>query len=481
MRPALCFGLILTFVAADLLAQDPPDYTHAARLVQEQQWAGALDEIQKLQEKYPDNPKVWNLEGLALTGQGDYRKAEVAFQHVLAAHPSFFPALKNLAIVEWQIKSPGAVNHTVQALAIEPRDPVLNAYAAVVDLRRKDPGAANQRLNLAGGAISAMDLRTEAELAYLLGTRGLYTNSARVYRDLAARGGYDSTVTYDLALAEYLAGNYQNVIEILEQAESQRHSQDALNLLAQAYEKNRQTQPAIDRLREAIDLFPKDENNYLDLATICIDHNSYPLGIEIVQLGLKNKPSSERLLFQLGILHALSGEFDKARDEFRRAKKLVPGKDLPVAALELADLQQNGPKDNLQALRHSLRQNDDSAILWYLLGSSLMHNGSSPGTSDYREARAAFRKAIRLDPKLPYPYIELGKMYEQEERILDAIPLFEKAAVLGPRDPSSYYHLARDYKKLNQPQKAAQMLNKLKELELRSREFEEVGLTQPAG
>ena len=117
----------------------------------------------------------------------------------------------------------------------------------------------------------------------------------------------------------------------------------------------------------------------------------------------------------------------------------------------------------------------------YFLGSSLVHRGAQAGSPEYGEARAVFQKAIHLDPKLPYPYIELGKMYEQEGKIVDAIPLFETAAILGPRDPSSFYHLARDYRRLNQPQKASQMLDKLKQIEQRSREFEQVGLTKPGG
>jgi tetratricopeptide (TPR) repeat protein len=477
----LAFSLVAMLVPADLVAQDPPEYSLAIQLVQQQHWAEALDHIQNLRKQYPGNPKVGNLEGLALLGSGDSNRAAMAFQQVLVTRPDFLPALKNLAVLEWQTKKPLAVQHTEQALKIEPKDPVLNSYAALTDLKGKNVAAANQHLELAGNAISSMPPEIEMRLAYLLGTNGLYAQAARVYQDIAARGGRSSTLTYNLALAQYLAGNYENAIHTLEKAQSRGHSLDDLNLLAQAYEKNHQTQQAIDRLREAITLFPGDENSYLDLATICIDHNSYPLGIEIVQLGLKNKPGSEKLLFQLGVLHALSGEFDLARDEFQRAGKLAPGKDLPVAALELADIQQNGHKDTLQELRRNLRQKGDSAILCYLLGSSLIRNGAQPGSPEYTEARTVFQKAIRLDPKLPYPYIELGKMYEQAGKVLEAIPLFEKAAALGPRNPSSYYHLARDYQKVNQPEKAAEMLKKLKEIEQRSREFERVGLTRPEG
>jgi tetratricopeptide (TPR) repeat protein len=463
----------------DLLAQDPPEYTEAVQLVQEQHWDEALERIRGLQRHYPDNPKVGNLEGLAFLGKGDPVKAAVAFERVLAAYPKFFPAMKNLAILEWQTKQPRAVEDTRRALDISPRDPILNACATIPDLQGKNIAAAKQHFELAGGAISAMPPQMEMRLAYLLGMNGLYAESARVYQDLVAHGGRGPMLTYNLGLAQYLAGDFEGAIHTLEHPEH-APSRDELNLLAQAYEKSNQTQLAIDRLREAITLFPADENNYLDLAAICIDHNAYPLGIEIVQLGLQRKPRSEKLLFQLGVLHALSGQFDLAREEFDRARKLAPGKDLPVAALELADIQQNG-RQEMDELRNNLKKKGDSAILCYLLGSSLIHQGAQPGTPEYAEARTAFQKAIRLDPKLPYPYIELGKMYERSGNLPAAISLFEKAAVFSWRDPAPYYHLARDYQKLNQPQKAAQMVNKLKEIEQHSREFEHEALTSPKG
>jgi len=475
------FSLLMLVVPAHLPAQDPPEYARAMQLVQEQHWAAALDQIQSLSKRYPGNPKLGNLEGLAWLGRGDAKLAALAFERVLQTRPDFFPALKNLAVLEWETKNPKAAERTKQALKIEPRDQVLNAYAAVLDLERTNSSAAKQHLDLAGTAISALPPEIEMRLAYLLGTNGLYPRAVHVYQDIAAHGARGPTLSYNLGLAQYLAGDYEGAIRTLEQAASHEHSADILNLLAQAYENNHQTQLAIDRLREAITLYPGDENNYLDLATICIDHNAFPLGIEIVQLGLKSRPGSEKLLFHLGVLHALSGEFDLARDDFRRAGELDPGKDLPLAALELADIQQNSHDDILQELRRNLKQKGDSAVLCYLLGSSLVHRGAQAGSPEYGEARAVFQKAIHLDPKLPYPYIELGKMYEQEGKIVDAIPLFEKAAILGPRDPSSFYHLARDYRRLNQPQKASQMLDKLKQIEQRSREFEQVGLTKPGG
>jgi len=68
-------------------------------------------------------------------------------------------------------------------------------------------------------------------------------------------------------------------------------------------------------------------------------------------------------------------------------------------------------------------------------------------------------------------------MHEQAGKVLEAIPLFRESGGSRSRIPSSYYHLARDYQKVNQPEKAAEMLNKLKEIELTTRR--EISATRP--
>src|SRR5262252_7236346 len=145
---ALALSSILLLVSLTLRAQDPPEYTQAVQLVQEQHWAEALERIRGLQQQYPNNPKVGNLEGLAHLGIGDPMKAALAFERVLSAYPKFFPAMKNLAILEWQTKQPRAVEDTRRALEISPRDPILNACVAIPDLQGKNTAAAKQHLEL---------------------------------------------------------------------------------------------------------------------------------------------------------------------------------------------------------------------------------------------------------------------------------------------------------------------------------------------
>jgi tetratricopeptide (TPR) repeat protein len=223
-------------------------------------------------------------------------------------------------------------------------------------------------------------------------------------------------------------------------------------------------------LREATIAAPQDEANYLDLANLCIDHGNYSLAVEVVEVGLKNNPSSAKLLFQLGLLHVLSGNSERAQGEFEQAGRLEPASALPGAAIELSAIQQSRLTDAAASLREKVKRNPDSPVLWYLLGSSLIRSGADVGSPEFSEAETAFRNSMKFDPKLPYPYIELGKIYMRLHRVTDAVPLLEKATVLAPGERAPYYQLAIAYRNLNRPEQSKRMLARIRELSQRDRE-----------
>ncbi len=450
------------FAAAASAASDPPEYTRAAQLVAQQQWREAQEQIEQLARAYPNNPKVLNLKGLALAGAGDTGGAVAAFQAALAVSPGFAPALKNLGIVEWNSgRKTDAAVHIEAALASNPRDPVLNAYAALGDMERGDAQGAAAYFDAAGEARAALDPRLEAQLAAFFGQHGRYSQAEAAFADVIRRGYDTATVRYNLALAQFLDGSYKGAIATLEPVRERGARSDALNLLAQAYERDHATQKAIDTLRQAISAYPDDENNYLDLANICLDHDSYALGREVVEIGLKRLPASARLQLQLGLLDALSGDYARAQAEFEAAARLEPASDLPGAAMQLATIQQSRLPDAIRGLRQELSRNGRSAVLWYLLGAALIRNGRA---EDQDEAVSAFEKAARFDPRLPYPYIELGKLYVQQKNFARAIPALERAAELAPAERAPYYQLAIAYRATGRPEQAARMLARVKQM-----------------
>ncbi len=453
---------LLSF-AISLKASDPEPYLQAVRLVQEQRWSEALMQIDTLTASYPDNPKVLNLKGLALIGKGDPARARSAFQHALHSNPRFSPALKNLAILECNENLPDAAADTLSALASSPGDAVLNAYGTLAGLTRGDRSKIASYFDLAGDAISSMPVELEAKLGFLLGSHEFYKEAQRAFADVMSRGFKSPGIRYNLGLAEYLAGENAEAIRALEELRRSGPNSESLNLLAQAYVKAEQPQKAIDVLKEAISADPVNESNYLDLANLCIEHGLDPQAEEVVQAGIGRLPQSSKLYFQAGLISSLSRRFDEANRNFEKAMLLDPSGDLPKAAVDLLQIEQSRLPDAVARLRKQLKADPKSALLWYFLGVALNREGPGEGGQPQSaEAEHAFQTAMKLDPSLPFPCLELAKIYVHSGRAAAAIPLLRQAMDSPSTNRSATYQLAMVYKATNQPDLAKELLSKIR-------------------
>jgi Flp pilus assembly protein TadD len=147
---------------------------------------------------------------------------------------------------------------------------------------------------------------------------------------------------YALGFAEFKAGEYRDAIKTLSTlAQTQNPDSNCLNLLAEAYEANLQTPQAVAALRRAIQVTPRDLDNYLDLATICLDHKSFRVGIAVVNAGIAVLPGSAALYTARGVLYVQFERFDKANADFERARELPPSQNFSSVGLGISLLQSN--------------------------------------------------------------------------------------------------------------------------------------------
>jgi tetratricopeptide (TPR) repeat protein len=459
--------ILVALLAPPVFAAEPAEYQEAMRYVQARHWSEALASLRPLLDRYANNPKVLNLQGLALAGAGRIPEACDAFQKALRLHPEFWPALKNLAIVEWTGRLPGAAAHTEAALKTMPADPVLNAYGSLGAIARKDTKLTLERLNTSGDSLRVLPLELQYKLGVQLGENGLYPQSISVLEQMLRSGADSPSLRYNLALAQFRAARYQDSIESLEPLRSQSPASDSLNLLAQAYEQTGQKQKAADTFREAIAKNPKDESNYLDLANLCVDAGLLDKGVSVIHAGLAQLPKSARLNFQAGLLRVLSRDFARAEAAFQRSASLQPNSDLPAAAMQLAKIQQSSLDEAIAGVRAELQKKPESGMLWYLLGTALTHGATAHGSAEEREAAAAYKKAIEVDPKLPWPYVELAKIYLAQKLVREAKGLLEAAIRLDPDSRPAYYQLAIAYRELHEPERSEQMFAKVRQLNAR--------------
>jgi len=71
---------------------------------------------------------------------------------------------------------------------------------------------------------------------------------------------------------------------------------------------------------------------------------------------------------------------------------------------------------------------------------------------------------VRINPKLCLPHVSLGTIYLDENRFPEAAEQFEEARSIDPNEKSAYSHLAVAYRRLNQPDKARDLLAELKQI-----------------
>jgi tetratricopeptide (TPR) repeat protein len=481
-------------------AIDSPDYERAEAAIRQGLWDTGIQLLTPLLQQSvpaPQAAKIHNLYGIALTGKGDLALANRQFEQALRIEPRFAPALKNLAVNEFTLKKTAdADRHLRLALELLPADPVVHAYLGEIDYGRRqfkssadhflraekmvlgDPTAtvhlldglleSNQRPTALDvlGKLQSVDPSPQLQfrIGLLLAKHQWFEQAISYFRGAERLpGSYDAS--FDLAICYVETKQYPQAIEVLQRlVQSGPKVAEAINLLGEAYEKNNQIKEAIEALRQATLLFPEDEDNYVDLASLCINHDAYDLGLEIIEVGLRHRPNSARLILERGLLQAMQNHFDLADKDFQLSSSLAPEKDLSYVGLGLSYMEEGKLPAALRLLRQRIKHKPNDATLQYLLGEGLMRSGASPGEPAFREAKAALRKSLGLNPKSASAHIAFAKLLLKQGGVEQAVAHLETACSLDPAQKAAYSQLAIAYRRIGKTEKAKDMLAILSKL-----------------
>ncbi len=490
------------------------EYGHAEALLRDHQWEAGIAILQPLLQTAPGNPKVLNLMGLAFAGKGDARQAETYFESALKIAPEFTPALKNLAIEETALgQTEAALKHLQAAFKQSPDDPIVNLYLGEILYRQSDFASAAEHLRRSGAlaerdanvlaslAISELKsgerenalkaiqaLRPEAlnqESTLLLGVELAkgdlcgqaipYLLSASAARPASADIGYDLAICY-LSLKQFpeAAAALQSLVD------SGHETSEIDNTLAEAYEAEHQTQKAVDALRRAIALSPGDDDNYLDFASLCLDHQDFEDAARVLSVGLGVHPKSSRLVFERGILNAMQDRFEAAEKDFQLSAALAPESDTGYIGLGVTYLETGKAAQAIPVLRGRLHDHPDDANLNYLLAEALLRSGAQPGEPVYDEAQTRLEKSTALNPDMAEPHISLGTIYLRQDNVKEAAEQLEWARRIDPNSKAACAHLAVAYRRLGQTDKAREVLLALKNINDRERNGAKDSVRTPA-
>jgi len=249
---------------------------------------------------------------------------------------------------------------------------------------------------------------------------------------------------------------------------------NVLALAASAYEADGNTPEAVRLLRQAIVGDPHNVNLYVDFANISLDHQSFQVGVDMINAGLQAEPKAAPLYVARGILYVQLAEYDKSEADFERADALDPQRAIGSAAEGLAAVQKNDPDQALVTVRAKLTKAPNDAFLLYLKAQILTQKGPDTGTPEFREAVDSAKKALSLRPALGAARDVLAKLYLQAGENDLAIEQSRKALVLDSKDQTALYHLIQALRKSGQKEEVPELLKRLADLRMEGTKEEAV-------
>ncbi len=306
------------------------------------------------------------------------------------------------------------------------------------------------------------DSSSDPAAVYLGGQMALeakdWPTAERLFISIQATHPKPFLVDYQLARIRYETGRFNESRMLLEPiANSPESNGSVVNLLAWCYLKEGDEETAKKILFYAIDRFPEEPANFIDLGRLCLKDNSLDKGLEAVTSGAKRHPGSS-LLFELkGELESRQGLHARSVQSYKQAVRL--NRRSPEALLGLALAQTNllENKDAVASFEKGLKLFPRDARFYAEYGKVLLlpwASGEIPGA----EARAEqlLRRAIQLDASQATAQFELGSLLVKSQRATEALPHLEQAARLDANNAQVHFVSARAYRALGRTRDAEQ-------------------------
>lgn len=317
------------------------------------------------------------------------------------------------------------------------------------------------------GTPAPSDLRAEQELQQgtQLTQRGDFVEA--IPHLLAVRGhvANEYAASFNLALCYVGTIQFAKAIPILSDLQRSGHDNaDVNNLLAQAYIGDSQNQKALDAFQKAASVTPSNEKLYMFVADACMGKQAYALGLQVVELGLRNLPESAKLHFERGMFLTLLDRFDEAKSDFDLARKLAPESDTAYLAGAQQAMFEGNIADVIRIAREGISKGHENFMLLTLLGEALLRSGIAPGQKEFDEARQALEKSVAERANYSSAQLALGKLYLLDNQAGNAVAHLETARQLNPENSAVYSNLAAAYRKQGDRQKAQDALAMLAKL-----------------
>jgi tetratricopeptide (TPR) repeat protein len=253
---------------------------------------------------------------------------------------------------------------------------------------------------------------------------------------------------YDLALAELRTQRPHEARNLLRSLLRYKDTAELHNLLGEAEEGSGKYLEAAEELEKAAHMDPS-EGNILDWGTELLVHHTFQPAIQVFTFGTQKYPFSVKMELGLGLAYYGLASFEKAAEALMRATDLAPRDPGPYLILgeTYSDcrIPVPGVADRLERLT-SLEPTNAHAFYYQALALWKAAQASAGG-KDLIKVESALEKAATLDPKFADAQFQLGNLYSDENRILEAVAAYQEALRIDSNLADAHYRLGQLYRR----------------------------------
>lgn len=423
----------------------------------------------------PNDARLLTLRGIAYSLKGNDAEALSAFVRALKISPSSPAAMRGAVQLYYRSKDQRAVPLLKQILKADPRDATAHEMLAMLEATAGNCAAADDQFSVISTAINSHPESLEA-YGNCLVQSGQPEKAVPLFQQLADLLPKEVYPRYDLAVVLVESKQNEAAIKVLDPLIAEGASDpQVLSLASDAYEAVGNTPKAVALLRQAIVLSPKDTAYYTSFAAICMDHESYQVGIDMIHAGIERIPDDPSLYLSLGLLYAQLAKYDDAEAAFRKAGQLDSRQSLSSYALDLTEIQKNHTQETIGAIRDQLKAHPNSALLHYLFAKLVVGAGTDADTKLSEEALQSALLAVKLKPDMTEARDLLAIIYTDDNQFGPAMVQCRLALKTDPDDQTAIYHLILGLRHSQKPQdreEAAALVKRLAELQKVGRQKE---------
>ena len=268
-------------------------------------------------EKSPSDYRIRTLQGIALSMKAiEPRFALAAFHRALTVSPLYPAALKGGSQVlssNWRQTS----NSTTRTRSLRwiPGDQTAQSAHGVMQDENRNCQSAFRHFEFSKDAIHSHTVSSQrcgsfiTRLKHLIRQFPSSNSWLRLPRTIPMHG--------TISRGTNAGGPNQAAVQTLAPLIAAHTSDpDVLGLASEADEAVGDTPSAVSLLRQAIVIEPTNADFYARFASLCLDHDSDQVGIDMLNAGLQRIPNDPSLYVSRGLLYSELAQYDKAEADF---------------------------------------------------------------------------------------------------------------------------------------------------------------------